>query len=209
VRTKRRILFVLALTFVTARAALSAEWTQNWDSIRAAAQQVKSIRAEFVQKKEMKILTRPLVSAGVFYYVAPDKIRLEYVSPVKSILRMNAKGIQRLFWRDDRFVKDTAISVDALQVVYRDIRNWLNGDFSANKSFASALDQGPPAKIVLTPKDAAMKQFLDRIEIGLAARPGVLESITLSEGNAATTRIEFKSASLNQALPENLFEIEP
>jgi outer membrane lipoprotein-sorting protein len=199
-------LFIL-FSFGAAHAASSADWARNWDSIREAARQAKSIKAEFVQKKEMKILAHPLVSTGVFHYAAPDKIRLEYVSPVKSILLMNAKGIQRFFWRDDRFAKDTAMNMDALQVVYRDIRNWLNGDFSSNKSFEPALEPGPAAKIVLTPKDPSMKQFLERIDIGLAARPGVLESIALHEGEAAVTRIEFRAVTLNEVLPESLFEL--
>ena len=67
---------------------LSLGWADNWEGIRKGAETVKSIRADFIQEKHMKILTRPFVSKGILLYRVPGGLRWEYTEPVKSVLLM-------------------------------------------------------------------------------------------------------------------------
>ena len=58
-----------------ASAFFSIGWGGSWEELKSAAGPIKSISAEFVQEKHLKILARPLVSSGVFYYQAPASLR--------------------------------------------------------------------------------------------------------------------------------------
>jgi hypothetical protein len=55
----------LFLVFVS---LVMAGWTVGWESIEKNMSQVKSISGTFTQKKNLKILTRPLISKGRLYY---------------------------------------------------------------------------------------------------------------------------------------------
>ena len=68
-------------------------WAANWEDIQSAAEKIKSVSANFSQEKHLQILIKPLVSKGRFYFLAPDSVRWEYTSPVKSILLMPLKMI--------------------------------------------------------------------------------------------------------------------
>ena len=66
------LLFATVLSLVS---PVLGTWTDDWSSIRMAASQVNTVQAEFVQTKQLKVLKRPIVSKGTFYYQRPGKIR--------------------------------------------------------------------------------------------------------------------------------------
>lgn len=83
----RRNLLAILITVVVS--LLFIGWSKDWDQLRKDAEQINTIRADFVQEKHLQILLRPLISKGVFYYEAPGSLRWEYQSPIKSILLMH------------------------------------------------------------------------------------------------------------------------
>ena len=52
--------------------AIMLGWTDNWEDIRRESAKIKSVSAHFSQEKHMQILTRPLVSKGLFYFQVPN-----------------------------------------------------------------------------------------------------------------------------------------
>ena len=72
-----RIIFGLFLVIIS----LTSAAADNFDQLRKDAANIKTIKARFVQKKSMKILSKPLISQGLFYYAAPDSFRWEYLKP--------------------------------------------------------------------------------------------------------------------------------
>ena len=85
-------------------------WTDTWASIRAAADGVSSLQADFVQTKHLKLLKRPIVSRGKLYYRRPSQVRWEYTSPIRSIVIMDARGVRRYIWQGNRYVRDASPS---------------------------------------------------------------------------------------------------
>ena len=45
-----------------------AGWGETWEEIKRDTTGIVSIKAEFTQYKHLKILTKPLVSQGRFYF---------------------------------------------------------------------------------------------------------------------------------------------
>jgi outer membrane lipoprotein carrier protein len=181
-------------------------WTDDWSSIRAAASQVDSVQAEFVQTKQLKVLKRPIVSKGRFYYQRPGKIRWEYASPVKCVVILDGSEVRRYVWRDGRYVEDASAKAKPLQRVLRQMGFWLSGDFSKSRVFTPELVQGDPVRVRLTPSDATVKKYVTGIDVLLSGTPGVVDAIEISEGPDASTRIAFSDAKLNQPIPGWLFE---
>ena len=178
-------------------------WSKDWDQLRKDTEQIDTIIADFIQEKHLQILSRPLISKGVFFYEAPGSLRWEYQSPIKSILLMHEGRVTRYIWGENGFRRDSGLSLQAMQIVLEEITMWLRGHFADNPDFSASLE--PDRKIVLTPKKKAFSAIIKNIELILSNRPGVIKSVTIYEGEKSFTRIIFKNVRVNEALKETVF----
>ena len=194
------ILLMLATVLVS---FMFIGWSKDWDQLRKDAGQIKTISADFIQEKHLQILSRPLISKGVFYYEAPGSLRWEYQSPIRSILMMHEGKVTRYIWGENGFRKDSGLSLQAMQIVLQEITKWLGGHFDDNPDFTASLE--PDRKIVLTPKKKAFSAIIRNIELILSDRPGVIKSVTIYEGEKSFTRIIFKNVRVNEVLKETVF----
>lgn len=191
--------------FATALAGfLFIGWADSREQLREQAGQVETIRAGFIQEKHLRILTKPLISKGVFYYQAPGSLRWEYKSPIRSILLMHHGKIRRYIEGDSGLMEDSGAGLQAMQSVLQEITKWLKGDFGSNPMFSASLKR--EGKIVLTPKEKAFASIIKRIELILSDRPGVIKSVTIYEGKDSFTRIEFENVRVNEPLKDSLFQ---
>ncbi len=173
-------------------------WAQDIDPDRP-----RSVQADFTQEKRLKILARPLVSSGNFTFQAPHSLRWEYRQPMRSILLLHEGQIRRLIERDGRMEDDPSAGVAAMQVVFQDLGNWLDGRFEANPLFTAA--RADARTIVLTPKEEGLRAMISRIELHLGAQAGVMDRVVIVEGEAGQTELRFTGAVLNQAIPAEVF----
>ena len=190
-------MIVLSLCFCTG-------WADSWDGIRRAADQIESISAEFVQEKQLPILARPLISTGTFHFRKPDALRWEYLQPVRNILLMYKGSLYRYRDSGEGLKTDAGDGLQAMQFVMAEIANWFKGRFDTSQMFAARLESD--RKIVLSPKDVSFSKVIQKIELQLADRPGLIDTVTIYESEDSFTRLTFKNAVLNWDIPENLFK---
>ncbi len=88
----RRAIATLALTLLACPAALAQEplppGLHGADKLEALVRRVsqvqaslKTLRADFEQRRTSRLLAQPSVSRGRFYFEAPDSVRWDYTSP--------------------------------------------------------------------------------------------------------------------------------
>ena len=200
-KTQKPLFLIKALFLLTAFMCIG--WADTWEGIKKTASTVTSVRAEFVQEKHMEILARPLVSKGIFYFKAPNSLRWEYRSPVQSILLMHDGRTKRYLKRNGAIIEDEGAHLQSMQVVLQDITQWLSGRFEENPAFSASLEPG--RKIVLRPKEKSLATMIQRIELILSDRPGIISAVMIYEGKKSYTRFEFKNAVLNQPLQDSIF----
>jgi hypothetical protein len=192
------------ITLLLAAACFLIGWTDSWEDIRKAAEGVKSIKAEFVQEKHMKILKKPLIARGVFFYQLPDSLRWEYATPFKSVLLMHAGQIRRFIQGQDGLIEDSGASLEMMRFVLQEIPLWLSGRFDTNPNFKAALKDGN--RIELLPDSAAMTGIIDRIELLLADTPGIIDTVTIYESKDTFTRFLFRNVEMHAVLTDSLFQ---
>jgi Outer membrane lipoprotein-sorting protein len=90
-------------------------WADSLEQIQAEAEKIQSIKAEFVQTKRMPILSKPLVSTGAFYFLAPESVRWEYASPVQSILLMHGGEIKKFIKGEKGWTKDASANLQSMR----------------------------------------------------------------------------------------------
>ncbi len=164
---------------------------------------LRSIQADFIQEKHLKILVRPLVSTGTFIFQAPQSLRWEYRTPVPSILLMNGGHVKKYIERDGRLVEDKGMRLDSMQVMLSQISNWLDGRITDNDMF-SVSHEGEHT-VLLTPKDQGLAGVISKIELKLSDRKGLLDGVKIFEGPDSYTSMTFKNTVLNEKIPDSVF----
>ena len=187
-------------------AATLIGWARSWESIKTAAREVRSVRADFTQEKQMKILARPLVSRGRFIYRSAGSLRWEYLSPVRSVLLMHDGRVRRFVKGRHGFTEDAGARLEAMRIVVEQIARWLHGDFDSNPDFSAKLLPGKPSRIIFTPREEGLSSIIRRIELRLSTRPGIIDTVTIEEGRDSRTVLRFSGARLNEAIADRVFK---
>ncbi|HBF43500.1 MAG TPA: outer membrane lipoprotein carrier protein LolA [Desulfobacteraceae bacterium] len=194
---------VIKSTFLLILASLSISWADTRHGLEPAAAKVTSVSAEFTQEKHMKILSRPLVSKGVFYFQVPGSLRWEYQHPVKSILLMHNGKTKHFIQKSEGFIEEAGVNLQSMQIVLHNITQWLRGKFNEDPAFHTSLEPGH--KIVLIPKEKSFARLIQRIEVVLSDCPGVIKSVMIYEGRDSFTKLKFINVTLNRPLEDSLF----
>jgi outer membrane lipoprotein-sorting protein len=172
---------------------------------REAAGKIKSLKADFIQEKHLKILNKPLVSRGRLFYRPPNYLRWEYTEPIKSVMLMRQDLVRMLLWRGGAWAEDAGQSVEVRRVVLDEISGWFGGRFDQAQGFEPRYEPGTPPRIVLTPKPG-LRDFIERVELLLSEQPGVITSVEIVEGPDASTVIEFTKVQVDMVLSDDIFE---
>ncbi len=178
-------------------------WADSMEALKATSESPTSVSADFMQEKHMKILSRPLVSKGKFYYQSPGSVRWEYLSPIRSVLLMHDGEIRRYIQKNDDMIEDKGAHLQSMGIVLQEISRYLDGRFDENPSFSARMEPG--RKVVLTPKEASLASLISRIELDLSGRKGLIDSVTIFESEASYTKLVFSNALLNEKIPDTLF----
>jgi outer membrane lipoprotein-sorting protein len=181
-------------------------WAGTWDTLQRESEKLTSVSARFTQSKNMRILSRPLLSTGSFYFKAPDSVRFVYDTPVKSILLMHEGSVKRYTQGAEGLIEDSSAALQSMNVMLQEIALWSRGRFRESPGFSAELKAGDAPAILLTPRDEGLAKIITAIEIALAPeRPGAISTITIREGEGGTTVMQFSDVELNRALADSLF----
>lgn len=183
---------------------LCVGWADTLVGIQGKAGEIKSVAANFIQEKHLKILSKPLISKGTFYYQVPQSLRWEYTYPFQSILLIHNGNINRYIKGNDGLVEDSGAELQAMQIVLQEITLWLRGRFNDNPNFNAVLETGP--KVVLTPKEKSFAAIIQRIELILSNQPGIIETVRIYENDYSYTKFMFNNVRLNKPLEDSLFQ---
>lgn len=193
---KNAVLSLLLCLFV----AVSSAWSSEADG---PSGRLRSVQADFTQEKHLKILARPLISRGTLTFQAPQSLRWEYLHPIHTVLLLHDGRIDKLIEHDGHFEQDNGAGVDAMRIVLQDIGSWLDGRFGDNPVFQ--VSRPSERRVVLTPKEQGMQAVISQIELYLGVQEGVVERITIVEGDEAATELTFSQVVLNQEIPVQRF----
>ena len=203
VASMKKIFMVLLILLMLLPASVRAD---NFERLRRDSSRISTISADFVQKKFMKILSKPLVSEGKFYYMAPDSIRWEYSKPIKSVVVSDKGNTKRYIASGGKMVEDKTGGAQAMKIVLDEVAGWMSGKFTSNPSFAATLKEGSNTQITLTPVGKSMAGMIEKIEITVSRKDASIKSVRIVESATAETRIDFQHVVINQEIQPSVFQ---
>ena len=197
----------VCLSVLIAVAVFSAEIarTQDLTSLKEASRNIRSVKAEFLQKRSLPILTKPLFSEGKLFFYIPNSLRWEYLSPLRSVMLRKGNNIQIYNFSDGVWKPEMAQAVESRRMVLEEISHWFQGRFDESKAFKHLYSPGPSERVILVSGEG-INRFINRIEIVLSVRPGVIHRVEIEEPGGSRTSIEFRNVEINSSLSSEVFE---
>jgi outer membrane lipoprotein-sorting protein len=200
----KRILF-LSILLTTGLLSAAPALSQDWTSLKEAFRNIRSVKADFLQKRFLQILTKPLLSEGKLFFYTPDSVRWEYLNPLRSVMLQKGSTIQVYNFSEGKWKPEITQAVEARRMVVAEISQWFQGRFDESKAFKHIYSPGPPARVTMVPGEGINK-FIQRIEIVLSARPGVIDRVEIEEPGGSRTLIEFRNVEINSGFSSEVFE---
>ena len=179
---------------------------EGFEQLRKDSANIKTIQARFVQKKFMKILARPLISEGRFYYVAPDSFRWEYLKPLRSVVIASSGDTRRYTLSGGKMIEDKSGGAQAMRIVLSEVTGWMSGKFDQNPSFTATLKEGTNILITLTPAGKSMSGMIEKIEITVSRKAAAVKSVKIIESANAFTQIDFTDVEINKVISSSVFQ---
>lgn len=170
---------------------------------RIAAQLDKHavVRAEFSQSKQISGLKRPLQTSGQLVFTRQQGVlwqieqpyRISYILSEDRVVEIGADGS-----RKQRLAQD----LPGLAQVGRVFRAMLGANTGALREYFDIQAQGDIANwsLRLTPRQAQMAQFIERLELSGGAFVG---AIRIQESSGDVTQIQFRNSKGASALSES------
>jgi len=200
----KKFLFLSALV-TTGLLSASAALSQDRTSLKEASRNIRSVKAEFLQKRYLQILTKPLLSEGRLFFYAPDSLKWEYFSPLRSVMLQKGTTIQIYNFSEGVWKPEMTQAIESRRMVLAEISQWFQGRFDESKAFKHDYSPGPPARVTMVPGEG-INRFIQRIEIVLSARPGVIDRVEIEEPGGSRTSIEFRNVEINSSFSSEVFE---
>ena len=154
----------------------------------------------------MKILSKPLISEGRFFYAAPDSFRWEYFKPLRTIVISSKGEAKRYIMSGGKMAEDKSDGVQAMRIVLSEVVNWMSGKFDRNPSFKASLKEGTNTLITLIPEGQNMAGMIEKIEISVAKKSMAIKSVKIIESENAATIIDFSDVEINKAINDSVFQ---
>jgi outer membrane lipoprotein-sorting protein len=206
IQTSSKLLCIIGGLFLLVLCSYHNAFADNFEQLCKDAANIQTIQARFVQSKSMKILSKPLISEGRFYYVSPDSFRWEYFKPLKSIVIVHKGETKRYISSGGKMTEDKTGGVQAMKIVLNEITAWMSGKFDQNPSFTATLKEGTYTEITLTPVGKSMAGMIEKIIITISKKDAAVKSVKIIESKNSLTRIDFSDAVINKVIPESTFQ---
>ena len=176
------------------------------EQFATASQKTQSIKSDFVQEKNLSMLSEKIVSKGKFWFKKESQVRMEYNNPFQYLMIIN---------KDKVYVKDgqkenrlSSKSNKLFQQINRIMVDCMQGTALNNPDFKTRLFESKSAYLVeLSPVSKGLKDMFKVIIVYIDKNNYAVNSLEMHEPSGDNTTIRFINKELNASLPDALFDI--
>lgn len=183
-----------------------ADMTAFKGQFAAAAKQTQSVKADFVQEKNLSLLSEKITSKGKFWFKKDNLVRMEYQQPYQYLVVINKSNV---LVKDGQ--KENKISTKSnrlFQQINRMMVDCVQGTALNNPDFTvAAFENAGNWLVELTPVVKGMKDYFKNINIVLSKKDYAVNRLEMYEQSGDNTIISFTNKELNASIADTLFAI--
>ncbi len=166
---------------------------------RPLEENLKTIRASFVEETTSSLLTKPLVAEGTLLVVRPSDVTLNYTKPERKTLKLDAGRL--LFEWPDRQLRESRDIKEQQARVQRYFMNKTPAELRSHFTIAATADAARPDtwRVDMVPKRKQIKQGLARLELWVRQDTSMLTAMRMTFAGGETKTMTFSNVVVNQA----------
>ena len=167
---------------------------------------LNSIDADFVQEKNLSVLSEKIISKGHLMFKKENLLRWEYFTPSKYLIVINK---EKVFIKDEKKTSKYDMNSNKVFKEINDIMiSCVQGTiFKSSKFKTSYFENEKYYKLEMTPKTKNMKDSFKKINLYFDKTITSVSKIEIIETSEDFTLIEFLNKKLNAPISENSFII--
>ena len=172
----------------------------------AATQKIVSIKSDFVQEKNLSMLSEKIISKGKFWFKKENQVRMQYSQPYPYLMILNK---DKVFIREGQ--KENKISTRTnklFQQINKIMIDCMQGTALNNPDFKTRVFENKANSLIeLTPVTKGLKELFKSIHVIVDKKDFSVTSIEMLELSDDNTLFRFTNKELNAAIPDSLFTI--
>ncbi|HTD42431.1 MAG TPA: outer membrane lipoprotein carrier protein LolA [Mucilaginibacter sp.] len=180
-----------------------AKFTEQFATI---AQKTETIKSDFLQEKNLSMLSEKISSRGKFWFKKENMLRMEYEKPYEYLMILN---------KDNMYIKDgkkeSRVSVKSnkiFQQINKIIVGCVQGAVFNNPDFKmNAYENKGVYMVELVPVAKVLKEFFKNIDITIDKKDYSVTTIVMNENSGDNTTLHFTNRELNTPIPDALFAV--
>lgn len=179
-----------------------------FERVRVEQQAVRSLEARFVQRKESELFVETEEARGVFSFLAPDRVRWEFVSPDPMTVVIDDETMTTWYRDLERadVLKVGRYSEQVLQYLGASgTLETLLDYFRVQAVFPN--DPGEPYRLSLDPRYARISRRIESMDIWIDRERFVPVGLRYVEPGGDVTEYRFHDIEINAQLPPDRFEL--
>lgn len=172
----------------------------------ATTQKTTSIKSDFIQEKNLSMLSEKIIAKGKFWFKKESLVRMEYNHPYQYLMILNK---DKVYVKDGQ--KENRISTRSnklFQQINKIMIDCMQGTALNNPDFTTSVFENKNMWLVeLTPVTKGLKTLFKSINIIVDKKDFSVSSIDMLEMSGDNTLIRFINKELNVITPDSLFII--
>jgi len=176
------------------------------EQFSSASQKTQTIKSDFVQEKNLSMLSEKITSKGKFWFKKDNLVRMEYNSPFQYLMIINKNNV---YMKDGNKENKVATSSNKLfQQINKITVDCVQGTALNNTDFKFKIFENEKGFLVeLTPVAKNLKEYFKNINIVVDKKDYSVNRIDMIELSGDNTVINFINKELNANIPDALFTI--
>jgi len=190
--------------FIVAQSINETEVIQEISSVAAS---IKTLKCDFIQTKNLKMLGDKLVSKGVMYCSQPNHLRWEYLSPYTyTFILNNTQVLLKKGNRNDIIdVNQNRMFKEIARIMMNSVLGKCLTDKKDFKVSISGLDNF--YIVTLIPQKKELKQTFTKIVLHYNRECSMIVKVSMYEKNGDTTLIELMNINKNKAIEASVYDV--
>ncbi len=190
---------------LSSRERLDALFTR----VKMEQKQLQSLEARFVQRKESELFVQPEEARGRFSFVAPDRVRWEFVEPDPMVVVID-EDTMTTWYRDLEEADVMEVGRYSEQVFkYMGASGSLEtllDYFRIHVTFPDA--EGEPYRLTLDPRYPRIAKRIEVMDLWIDRERFVPVRLRYVEPGGDTTEYRFTDVRVNPEIPADRFELD-
>jgi outer membrane lipoprotein-sorting protein len=170
-------------------------------------QKTSTIESNFIQEKNLDVISEKIITKGKFYFKKEDKLRWEYTEPFSYLIIMNGEKILiKDEKKENRFdASSNKIFTEINSIMLGSIRGTI---LNEDKKFKIDFQENNQYNLFkMRPLSQQLKTYITEIRIYFNKVSYFVSKLEIEESSGDYTKIEFSGMKINTPVTDESFSV--